>query len=265
MDEIARHNKERWEDLARAGIGYSRPILDFTAETAREFLDDHDVMGDVAGKAVLCLAGGGGQQSAAFALLGAEVTVLDLCETQLDRDRQAAEHYGFHPDLQQGDMRDLSRFETNGFDMVYHAHSLSFIPDARIVFDHVARVLRPGGLYHLSYTNPFVHGMLAVKWNGTGYAVSHPYEDGREVTDDDPSWDVTDEQGNDKRIEGPREWLHTLSGVVNGLIERRLNVLGIWEGLFGKDSDAGAKQGSWAHFQAHFPPALVIWCRLDGE
>ena len=39
---------------------------------------------------VLCLAAGGGQQSVAFALLGANVTVFDLSETQLEHDRLAA-------------------------------------------------------------------------------------------------------------------------------------------------------------------------------
>jgi len=37
---------------------------------------------------VLCLASGGEQQSAIFGLLGADVTVLDLCAQQLAGDRQ---------------------------------------------------------------------------------------------------------------------------------------------------------------------------------
>ena len=46
-----------------------------------------ELIDKIAGKGVLCLAGGGGQQSAAFALLGAKVTVLDFSETQLERDK----------------------------------------------------------------------------------------------------------------------------------------------------------------------------------
>src|SRR6266508_21871 len=113
MDQIARYNKERWEALAAANIEYSRPALDLTPETARAMLDPYGVMGPAEGKRVLCLASGGGQQSAAFGVLGAQVTVLDLSETQLARDREAAAHYGTQVETIQGDMRDLSLFPSD--------------------------------------------------------------------------------------------------------------------------------------------------------
>ncbi len=78
VDEIARYNKGRWEELAEANIEYSRPFLDLDSEKAREAIDPEGVLADVSGLDVLCLASGGGQQSAAFGLLGANVTVLDL-------------------------------------------------------------------------------------------------------------------------------------------------------------------------------------------
>ena len=46
-------------------------------------------------KDVLCLAAGGGQQSAVFGLLGARVTVIDFTQGQLDGDITAAKHYGY--------------------------------------------------------------------------------------------------------------------------------------------------------------------------
>lgn len=109
MDEIAKYNRDRWEELAGAGVAYSLPELDLDEQTAREMVDPEGFLGDVAGKDVLCLAGGGGQQSAAFGILGADVTVLDLSKTQLARDREAADHYGLNIESHQGDMRELSR------------------------------------------------------------------------------------------------------------------------------------------------------------
>ena len=88
MDEIARFNKERWEELAQAGVEYSRPFLDLDESTAQKVFNPQDKLGDVTGKDVLCLAAGGGQQSVAFGLMGANVTVLDLSETQLQRCRR---------------------------------------------------------------------------------------------------------------------------------------------------------------------------------
>jgi 2-polyprenyl-3-methyl-5-hydroxy-6-metoxy-1,4-benzoquinol methylase len=48
----------------------------------------------VKGKDVLCLASSGGQQSAAFGVLGANVTVFDLSENMLKKDVATAKHYG---------------------------------------------------------------------------------------------------------------------------------------------------------------------------
>ena len=110
MDELSSFNRERWNGLVRAGVLYSRPKLDLDEASAREVVDEAGLLGDVRGKKVLVLAGGGGQQSAALGLLGAQVTVLDLSDEQLEQDRRAAEHYGLSPVLLQGDMRDLTRF-----------------------------------------------------------------------------------------------------------------------------------------------------------
>ncbi|MGW0065182.1 hypothetical protein ACWDTT_35350, partial [Streptosporangium sandarakinum] len=95
-DEVYRYNEERWEALAEADALFTRPRLDLDAEEAQAYLclDRLGIPRDLAGRKVLCLAGGGGQQSAAFALLGAGVTVLDISSGQLERDRLAAEHYG---------------------------------------------------------------------------------------------------------------------------------------------------------------------------
>src|SRR4030042_544323 len=110
MDDIAQTNRERWNALARANVEYSQPFLDFTPEQAAQYVFRHGVIQDVRGKRVLCLASGGGQDSAAFGLLGANVTVLDLSDVQLERDRQAAEHHGLKITTLHGDMRDLSIF-----------------------------------------------------------------------------------------------------------------------------------------------------------
>ena len=115
FDDVAQYNQERWEELAAQGLEYTRPILDLDAESALALVDPKGVAGDVSGKDVLCLAGAGGQQSAAFGILGAKVTVLDITETQLERDREAAAHYGIDVRTVQGDMRDLSVFDDGSF------------------------------------------------------------------------------------------------------------------------------------------------------
>ncbi len=262
MDELARYNQERWDALAKAGIVFSRPTLDLDLASARKAVDPQGIMGDVSGKDVLCLASGGGQQSVAFGLLGAHVTVFDLSGTQLERDREAADHYGLTIKTVQGDMRDLSGFSPASFDVVWHAHSINFVPDARQVFSEVARLLRPGGLYRIHCANPFVMGIDERDWTGDAYPLKRPYIDGVELEFDDPYWEVWQEDGTFQRVKGPKEFRHTLSTLINGMVECGFAILGTWE----EDSgDTRAEPGTWDHFTSIAPPFLTFWAAFRPD
>lgn len=67
MDEIARYNAARWKALVEANALFTRARLDLDADSAREIVEHEGKLGDLNGKRVLCLAGGGGRQSAAYA------------------------------------------------------------------------------------------------------------------------------------------------------------------------------------------------------
>lgn len=259
MDDLARFNMDRWNALARAGIEYTVPYLDMDEAVARELVDREGMIGDVSGKDVLCLAAGGGQQSAAFALLGANVAVLDLSEEQLERDREAARRYGLDVRTLQGDMRDLSRFDADSFDVVWHAHSINFVPDAVAVFEQAARVLRRGGLYHLSCANPYFQNVEPSDWNEGGYRLWDSYGDG-ELSIADPHWEFTDPDGVERRVRGPREFRHTLTTLVNGMIGLGFALVGVGEYGAGEgESDAGAEPRTWEHFKSVAPPYLNFW------
>lgn len=262
MDEVSKYNKERWEELARAGIAFSRPALDLDEASARRMLDPRGLLGSVEGKSVLCLASGGGQQSAAFGLLGARVTVYDLSETQLERDAQAAAHYGLSVNAVQGDMRDLSCFGDDTFDVVWHPHSIKFVPDVRGVFREVARVIRPGGLYQVDCPNPLLTGIDERDWDGKCYPLSRPYVDGAEVESADSRWEVRDEEGNCRMVEGPKEFRHTLGTLVNGLVENGFIISGLWEEV---GEDPAAAPGTWEHFKLIAPPGFTLWGRYRPD
>src|SRR5439155_18933175 len=100
--------RERWNALAASHALFTRPDLKLDATSARHKLDPEGRLGELTGRRVLCLASGGGQQSVAFALLGAQVTVFDVSEEQLLRDQKAAAYYQFYIETVLGDMRDLS-------------------------------------------------------------------------------------------------------------------------------------------------------------
>ncbi|MBI3565841.1 MAG: class I SAM-dependent methyltransferase, partial [Elusimicrobia bacterium] len=107
-----------------------------------------------AGASVLALASGGGQQAPLFAAAGARATVFDASPEQLARDRAVAEREGLDLRLEEGDMRDLSRFPDASFDLVFHPCSNCFVPEIRPVWREAARVLRPGGRLLAGFCQP---------------------------------------------------------------------------------------------------------------
>jgi SAM-dependent methyltransferase len=257
MDEITRYNIERWNALVAANAVFTRPVFDLDGRSAHEMIDPERRLGTVAGSDVLCLACGGGQQSVAFALLGANVTVVDLSEAQLEQDHLAAAHYGLTITLQQSDMRNLAGLEAASFDIVYHAYSLGFVPDARVVFQQVARVIRPNGRYYFSCGNPFGLGLAEPDWNGEGYTLRYPYINGAELHYDDPLW-VYDRSQTDRQIPPVREYRHTLSALVSGLVEQGFLIEHISDySDFTPDPDA--KPGTHSHLTAIMPPWLSFW------
>jgi SAM-dependent methyltransferase len=258
MDEVARYNVARWQALADAEALFTRPALGLDAASARDIADPEGLLGPIARKDVLCLAGGGGRQSVAFGLLGARVTVADLSEAQLARDRAAAAHYGLAIELLQADMRDLSRLPARAFDIVHHPYALSFVPEADVVFREVARVLRPGGRYYLQCANPFSIGIGTRDWNGEGYTLRRPYVAGAQIGYADEAWVHANGEEGAAPIPPPREYRHTLGNLVNGLAEQGFVLLHLSE-FKDMDPDPHAEPGSWHHLTAIAPPWLAFW------
>lgn len=259
-DDVAKMNRRLWDDRVRQGDGNTQPHLALDVRAFRDFAAgrtlrpprpycdspcDCIVMRDAAGKDVLCLASGGGQQSAVFGLLGARVTVLDMTPGQLEADRQAAEFYGYEITTVEGDMRDLSAFASESFDLVYQPISICFVPDVREVYREVARVLRPGGLYRVDHVNPATYPTAfdgsENGWDGIGYRISAPYMGGPILRRPDGSEDMAEGE-----ITG--EFRHLLCDIYNGLIDAGLTIRGVWEDPRHLRPAADAEPGSEAHW-----------------
>lgn len=259
MDEINQTNRRRWNALATANVEWSQPFLDYTPEKAAQYIGRYGILTEVAGKKVLCLASGGGQDSVAFGLLGAEVTVLDLSDIQLERDRQAAEHHNLEVTTIQGDMRDLSVFGDNGFDIVWQPYSVNFVPSVESVYREVARVLKPGGIYYMQFANPFVHSVDDEAWDGQAYPLNRPYLDGEDTTQYFPHWDVSQPDGTSLKIDSPHEFRHTMSTVLNTMAKNGFVFLHFQEYI---RKDENPEPGSWPHFTQVAPPWFDSFWRL---
>ena len=160
-----RHNEAAWDAQARQDSPWSRPVGPEVIARARAgdwglHLTPSplpaDWLGDVKDRDILCLAGAGGQQAPVLAAAGANVTVFDLSGEQLARDAAVARRDGLDLRLEQGDMRDLTRFGEAEFDMIVHPVSNQYVPDIAPVWGECHRVLRRGGVLLSSFFNPVV-------------------------------------------------------------------------------------------------------------
>ena len=113
----------------------------------------HAWFGGLKGKRVLGLASGGGQQIPIFAALGAEVTVLDYSEKQLESERLVAAREGYAVDVVRADMTKPLPFADESFDLVFHPVSNCYVEQVKPIFKECFRVLRPGGALLGGYDN----------------------------------------------------------------------------------------------------------------
>ncbi|KTQ85504.1 methyltransferase [Aureimonas ureilytica] len=189
-DSIVAHNQAAWDKLAAQDCEWSRPVSSQAIAAARrgdwsvrlipDDMPDH-WLGQVAGRDVLCLASAGGQQAPILAAAGATVTVLDASEGQLEQDRLVAAREGLALSTIRGDMRDLSVFPDESFDIIFHPISNLYVPDIRPVWKECYRTLRKGGRLLASFYNPVVFvGDRDPQWREQGlirpiYAL--PYAD----------------------------------------------------------------------------------------
>jgi len=237
VDDVAAHNQRMWDRLSAAGIPYTRPqgTPPRTTAAKRRFLDPSDRLTGlpIAGQRVLALAGGGGWHAVLFAELGADTTVLDISARQLKTVRDLARSRDVKLRLLQGDMRDLSAFADESFDLVWHSHSIVFVPDADRVIREVGRVLAPGGVYRASTMHPVTLRMYGT-WTGSGWGFRQSYFEDGAVPFDDPTWEF-----EDVTVDAPTlEYGHRISDLINACAAAGLVIDGFWETTPGEISTA---------------------------
>ncbi|HAL28192.1 MAG TPA: hypothetical protein DCP25_15860 [Chloroflexi bacterium] len=228
VDDVAAHNQRMWDRLSAAGIPWTRPqgTPPKTNAAKRRFLDPNDRLAGlpIKGQRVLALAGGGGWHPVLFAELGADTTVLDISARQLKTVRDLARSRDVKVRLLHGDMRDLSVFADGSFDIVWHSHSIVFVPDAARVIAEVGRVLAPAGVYRASTMHPVTLRMYGT-WSGTGWGFRQSYFEDGAVPYEDATWEF-----KDVKVEAPTlEYGHRISDLINACADSGLMVDGFWE------------------------------------
>ncbi|MGE5124374.1 MAG: class I SAM-dependent methyltransferase, partial [Acidobacteriaceae bacterium] len=166
--DVRAYNREKWNRQVELGNPWTIPAsLEMIAAarkgewsvrlTEQKFVPRTWFPEDLHGVDILCLASGGGQQGPIFSAAGANVTVFDNSPRQLDQDKMVARRDGLVLVTVEGDMRDLSVFANECFDLVFHPVSNVFCPEVDPVWREAFRVLRPGGALLSGFDNPCMH------------------------------------------------------------------------------------------------------------
>ncbi|MBI2786867.1 MAG: class I SAM-dependent methyltransferase [Legionella longbeachae] len=110
----------------------------------------------IQGKDVLCLASAGGQQAPILAAAGANVTVFDISEKQLEQDLYVAKRNNLSLKTIQGDMCELKGIGHSSFDYIIHPISNLYVSNLKPVWEECYRVLRTKGILLASFYNPIL-------------------------------------------------------------------------------------------------------------
>ena len=129
--------------MARAYAGWRASTLGRITDRLEDALL-RDLLGNVAGRAVLDLGCGDGRLAVRLAAAGARVVGLDADPTMPRVAASRATAAGVSVQFATGRAEALP-FTAGRFDVVVAVTVLCFVPDAEAAFGEIARVLRPGG------------------------------------------------------------------------------------------------------------------------
>ena len=254
-DEILRANRSAYDRLADSRAPLCRPATEDELANPLATVDAAGWLGQsIAGQRVLCLAAGGGRQSALYAAAGAEVTVVDLSGAMLELDRRVAAERGLSVRLFETSMDRLPMLADGEFDMVVQPVSTCYVPDTGPVFAEVARVTRGGGLYISQHKTPTSLQAATEPATDGRYRLLHPYYRDAPV----PAPKTASSTASRLREPGAIEFLHRWEELVGGICRAGFAVEDLIEPVHTKPS---APADSFAGRAAYIAPYVRIKAR----
>ncbi len=238
-----------WDALARQQVALAKPASDEEFGNPLKTVDPWGWLGaSVADLQVLCLAAGGGRQSALYAAAGARVTVVDISAEMLALDRQVARERRLDVRAIQASMDALPMLANGQFDLVIHPVSTCYVADVGPVFREVARVTRAGGLYVSQHKSP-VSLQSDIRPEGDCYGLREPYYRSGPLPAVEPCR---------VREPGTQEFLHRWEELVGGICRAGFVIEDLAEPMHAKTQ---AEVGTFEHRSQYVAPYVRIKAR----
>ncbi len=161
---LLQHNQQAWDNYVDKNDQWTIPVSEKEIAAARNGQVEIVLtptkkvplnwFPKLAGLKILGLASGGGQQGPILAAAGATVTIFDNSPKQLGQDQKLSEQYNLGIKTVRGDMRDLSVFENESFDLIFNPCSILFVDNIQLIWNECYRVLKPNGVLMTGLINP---------------------------------------------------------------------------------------------------------------
>ena len=254
MIDVVKHNSAAWDQEVDNFGRWTQAVDSETVKRARagdwsirltpvKSVPD-EWFGDLAGKDLLCLASGGGQQAPILAAAGANVTSFDNSNQQLNQDSFVAERDGLSIRIEQGDAADLSRFPDDSFDLIFNPCSNVFMPDLKPIWNECYRILRRGGSLLTGFVKPelFIFDQYERERGNLVVRHSLPYSD-------EGSLDAN-ELGEKINALEPLEFGHTLEDQIGLQTAAGFHIVGLYEDYWYADTDEDALDAFMPSFVA---------------
>ncbi len=218
MDKYRDTNLKNWNE--RTPIHAQSRFYDVDGfKSGRSTLKNIEVeeLGDVKEKSLLHLQCHFGLDTLSWAKLGAQATGVDFSDKAIDLAKSLSEETGLEARFICSDIYDLPQVLTDSFDIVFASYGvLCWIPDVgrwmKIAFDY----LKPGGTFYIIDGHPFANVF------DDDFQIKYSYFDSGEPIKCEPEGTYTDRNA---QISTPNyQWAHSLSDIVNAVIQAELKI-----------------------------------------
>lgn len=162
--DLVKHNRSAWDNYVDKKDRWTIPVSEEELENVKtgnwsivltpKKTVPHNWFPTLKGLKILGLASGGGQQGPILATLGADVTIFDNSEKQLQQDKILSDKFDLDIKTVQGDMKDLSVFADESFDLIFNPCSILFVDNVLPVWKECFRVLKHNGILMTGLMNP---------------------------------------------------------------------------------------------------------------
>jgi 2-polyprenyl-3-methyl-5-hydroxy-6-metoxy-1,4-benzoquinol methylase len=225
MTDSLELNRRNWDE--RAAIHARDTTGDYMLDRFRAGEDalhaiEATELGDISGKRVLHLQCHIGQDTLCLARRGAIATGLDFSSEALKVARRLSEETGVRAEFVEGTVDQAPDLTPGPFDLVFTTWgTICWLPDTKKWAKVIASVLKPGGELYFADAHP---GFCVLEEYAGKFVPTYDFQTAADRPLQFENQTTYTGDATTLANQSTREWIHSLSGVLGGLIEAGLTI-----------------------------------------